>query len=129
MDTFFISLKKKDNNLLIALLFFFSAKPACSLKVYNPSHAVKTVYNLPFVLFADNFFVGALPSSAIFQYLFFKDIFGRSITQQGIGACQYTRQATERQKFGRLLHHFADGGQVFLVVIGRLHLKVLLFSK
>jgi len=57
MDTFFfISLKKKDNNLLIALLFFFSAKPACSLKVSNPSHAVKTVYNLPFVLFADKFF-------------------------------------------------------------------------
>ncbi|MFN7233365.1 MAG: hypothetical protein ACK5U1_02780, partial [Cyclobacteriaceae bacterium] len=53
---FFISLKKKDNNLLIALLFFFSAKPACSLKVSNPSHAVKTVYNLPFVLFADKFF-------------------------------------------------------------------------
>ena len=84
MDTFFfISLKKKDNNLLTALLFFFSAKPACSLKVSNPSHAVKTVYNIPFVLFADKFFVGALPSSASFQYLFFKDIFGRSITQHG----------------------------------------------
>ncbi|MFN5071781.1 MAG: hypothetical protein ACK5EY_06405, partial [Cyclobacteriaceae bacterium] len=78
---FFYFPKKEGQQFAHCLPFLFQYKACLFAEGVQSQPRSKNGLQFTVCFICRQVFLGALPSSASFQYLFFKDIFGRSITQ------------------------------------------------